>query len=183
MKSDDKLSLAKTEPVEMSAFKRFMWQLVDATFLKVLPTSFHKTRNRILRFFGAKLAGSATISRSAKIDYPWNFEMGEFSKLGAHSCVNCQHKVLVGDKCCIGENVNLLTGSHIKPEAGEIQPIKPIEIQRGCWISTNSCILQGVVLGEYTMVGEKSVVESNTEPFSIVAGVPAKVIEKAIITG
>jgi len=56
-----------------------------------------------------------------------------------------------------------------------------IVIDNGCWISADSFVLRGVTLGSYTMVGEQSVVANDTAPYSTVAGIPAKNIEKIIV--
>lgn len=54
--------------------------------------------------------------------------------------------------------------------------IKPVRI--GAWadIGTNATILPGVTIGKGAIVGAGAVVTSDVEPFSIVAGVPAKFI-------
>jgi virginiamycin A acetyltransferase len=46
------------------------------------------------------------------------------------------------------------------------------------WIGQNATILPGVKIGDGAIIGTKSVVASNVEPYSIVAGNPAKVIKK-----
>jgi galactoside O-acetyltransferase len=54
--------------------------------------------------------------------------------------------------------------------------IKPVRI--GAWadIGTNATILPGVSIGKGAIVGAGAVVVSDVEPFSVVAGVPAKFI-------
>jgi acetyltransferase-like isoleucine patch superfamily enzyme len=54
--------------------------------------------------------------------------------------------------------------------------IKPVHI--GAWadIGTNATILPGVTIGKGAIVGAGAVVVSDVEPFSVVAGVPAKFI-------
>ena len=54
--------------------------------------------------------------------------------------------------------------------------IKPVRI--GAWadIGTNATILPGVRIGKGAIVGAGAVVVSDVEPFSVVAGVPAKFI-------
>ncbi|MFP3042442.1 CatB-related O-acetyltransferase [Treponema primitia] len=46
------------------------------------------------------------------------------------------------------------------------------------WIGQNSTILPGVKIGDGVIIGTKSVVGSNIEPYSIAAGNPAKIIRK-----
>lgn len=52
--------------------------------------------------------------------------------------------------------------------------IKPVRV--GAWadIGTNATILPGVTIGKGAIVGAGAVVVSDVEPFSVVAGVPAK---------
>jgi virginiamycin A acetyltransferase len=46
------------------------------------------------------------------------------------------------------------------------------------WIGQNAVILPGVKIGDGVIIGTKSVVGSGAEPYSIMAGNPAKVIRK-----
>jgi virginiamycin A acetyltransferase len=46
------------------------------------------------------------------------------------------------------------------------------------WIGQNSTILPGIKIGDGAIIGTKSVVGSNIEPYSIAAGNPAKIIRK-----
>lgn len=45
------------------------------------------------------------------------------------------------------------------------------------WIGANATILRGVIIAKGTVVGAGAVVTHSTQPFSIVAGVPAKMIK------
>lgn len=55
---------------------------------------------------------------------------------------------------------------------------KPITICDKAWIGMNCTILNGVTIGEGAIVGACSVVRENIEPWTVVAGNPAKVIRK-----
>lgn len=54
----------------------------------------------------------------------------------------------------------------------------PIIICDKAWIGMNCTILNGVTVGEGAIVGACSVVRENVEPWTVVAGNPAKVIRK-----
>ena len=55
---------------------------------------------------------------------------------------------------------------------------KPISIGRAAWIGFDTCVLPGVTIGEGAVVGARSVVMENVEPFTIVAGSPARVVRR-----
>lgn len=58
----------------------------------------------------------------------------------------------------------------------EIHQEKPILVDRGAWIGTGAVILPGVTIGEGAIIGAHAVVTHTVPPYSIVAGVPARLI-------
>lgn len=54
----------------------------------------------------------------------------------------------------------------------------PIFIDDYVWIGVGAIVLQGVKIGKGAVIAAGSVVTKDIEPYSIVAGVPAKVIGK-----
>ncbi len=55
---------------------------------------------------------------------------------------------------------------------------KGITIEDDVWIGANCTILDGVIIGKGSIVAAGSVVTKSVEPYSIVAGVPARVIKR-----
>lgn len=55
---------------------------------------------------------------------------------------------------------------------------KPVKIRKGAWIAPGCIILAGVEIGENAVVGAGSLVTKNVEPYTVVAGSPAKVIRQ-----
>lgn len=66
----------------------------------------------------------------------------------------------------------------IKNKNWETVKSRPITIEDKVWIGFDCTILNGVTIGEGAIVGAKSVVRENVEPYTIVAGNPAVVIKK-----
>lgn len=55
---------------------------------------------------------------------------------------------------------------------------KEIVIGPDCWIGGSAIILGGVTIGEGCTVGAGSVVTKDVEPYTVVAGNPARVIKR-----
>lgn len=68
---------------------------------------------------------------------------------------------------------NKLSG---KFEYGENQP--DCKVLNDVWIATNAVILRDVKIGDGAVIGAGAVVTRDVEPYTIVAGVPAKPIRK-----
>ena len=91
--------------------------------------------------------------------------------------------VSIGDDVLIASNVYIVDAFH-GYERGDV-PYKyqgmsgmaPIVIKKGCWIGQNVCIMPGVTIGEYCIVGANSVVTKSIPDQSIAVGVPARVIK------
>ena len=72
-----------------------------------------------------------------------------------------------------------LEGWRMDPPSMADLPIKgDTIIGNDVWIGQNSVILPGVCIGDGAIIGANSVVGSNVEPYTIVAGNPAKKIRK-----
>ena len=178
-KNEFQFNPVQTTPFELKIkLKAHLWKLINSTVFMIFPNQIKLPRVILLRLFGGKVAKTVNISRTAKIEHPWNLEMGNLSSLGDKSWTYCLAKITIGEKCCIGREVYLLTGSHDVNDSNFNLITKPISIEDGCWISTGAYILGGVTLGEYTVVGAKSLVVKNTDPWSIVGGNPAKFIKR-----
>lgn len=53
-----------------------------------------------------------------------------------------------------------------------------INIGNAVWLGANVTVLKGVSIGEGAVVGAKSLVNKNIEPYSVVAGVPCRLINR-----
>ncbi len=54
----------------------------------------------------------------------------------------------------------------------------PVVIEDHVWIGFNLAILKGVTMGKGAIIGAGSVVTKDVEPFTVVAGNPAKIIKR-----
>lgn len=55
--------------------------------------------------------------------------------------------------------------------------VKPVKIGKGAWIAPGSIIIQGVEIGEKSIIGTGAVVTKSIPPNSLAVGIPAKVVK------
>lgn len=90
--------------------------------------------------------------------------------------------VFIGDRASIAPRVTLVTSSG--PNLSRIEPyvkvVKDGKIRIGddAWIGAGAIILPNVTIGKGAVIGAGAVVIKDVPPYTVVAGVPAKVIKK-----
>ncbi len=89
--------------------------------------------------------------------------------------------VSIGNKVRIGPRVMITTSNHVfsdreRPIMEQGVDCGEIVIADDVWIGTNVTILSGVTIGKGAVVGAGAVVTKDVIPYTVVAGVPAKVI-------
>ena len=108
---------------------------------------------------------------------------------------NPQATLRIGNFCSIAANVTILLGSEHRPDwvttypfnmiLDEFREIKghpatrgSVKIGNDVWIGMNATILNGVNIADGAVIGACSVVTKDVEPYTIVAGNPARVIRE-----
>ena len=68
----------------------------------------------------------------------------------------------------------------LKPEdePGYDRFAEPCVVGNDVWIAANVCICRGVRIGDGAVIGAGAVVTTDVEPYTIVAGVPARVVRR-----
>lgn len=97
--------------------------------------------------------------------------------------------VSIGEVCLFAKNVTILSSTHQIYGNGTIREndasfqmdsnhcqLQHVEIGDDCWLGMNTVILPGISLGKGAVVGANAVVTKSFPDYSIVAGVPAKIV-------
>ena len=149
-------------------------------------------------------AWSSKIYWSVRMDTPpyRRFWLGRKSVIESYCCINnAVGDVTIGDHTrvgihctvigpvCIGNNVNLAQGITVTALNHNFEDTtkrideqgistKPVMIGDDVWIGANAVILPGVTIGQHVVVAAGAVVTKDVPDYSVVAGVPAKVIKQ-----
>jgi acetyltransferase-like isoleucine patch superfamily enzyme len=92
----------------------------------------------------------------------------------------CGGGITIGDHCQISARVSFETISHqLLPILDGKRPSHPapIVVENNVWIGSGAILLPGITVGEGAVVAAGAVVTEDVRPFTVVGGVPAKVIK------
>jgi maltose O-acetyltransferase len=104
--------------------------------------------------------------------------IGARSTLGQRCYVDARAGVRVDSDVSISREAALVTATHMPDDPGFKAALAPIHLERRSWIGMRALILPGVRVGEGAIVGAGSVVTGDVEPYTIVGGVPARVLRR-----
>lgn len=126
-----------------------------------------------------KIGDNVNIEKGA--EFSSEIEIGDNSGIG----VNCvlSGKVIIGNNVMMGPEVYIYTVNHsydrldIPMINQGYSKMRTVTIGNDVWIGSRVTILPGVDVGDGAIIGAGSVVTKNVEPYTIVAGNPAKIIK------
>ena len=125
---------------------------------------------------------------SSDIKGIYNISVGDNVTIPKGSTIYCTRaELIIEDNVLLGPNPTIITGDHridlIGKHINEIADDEklpchdlPVVIKEGVWCGANVTILKGVTIGKGSVVAAGAVVTHSFPPYSIIGGVPAKLI-------
>lgn len=144
-----------------------------------------------------KAVKNSKIEKKAQISsgtYFLNSKINKYSYVG-NFCTVVNTEIgkftSIGDECCIGSAnhpIDWVSSSPVFHKGRnilkmnfsdcEFSPFEEVLIGNDVWIGTRVLIKSGVKIGDGAVIGMGSIVTHDVEPYTIVAGVPAKLIRE-----
>lgn len=121
----------------------------------------------------AEIGKECIISKDAYIDA--NVKIGNRCKI--QNSVSVYHGVTIEDDVFVGPNV-AFTNDKIPRAFNKDWKITETLIKKGASLGANSTIVCGVTIGDYAMVAAGSVVTKDVPSYTLVAGNPARFVDK-----
>ena len=111
-------------------------------------------------------------------------EIGAGTFIGSGCEFNAIESIRIGNTCLIASGSRFIDHNH-GTDLGtpmKLQPeiAAPILVGSDVWIGANCIVLKGVTIGEGAIVAAGSVVTRSVDPYTIVGGVPAKLIRSRL---
>ena len=135
---------------------------------------------KLLRWLGENHPDNRTRKLFFKLS---NIEIPDSTVINKHFVVSddYQNLLTIGERVAIAPNVTIICTSG--PNNSHLQNLdwvrknliveKPVIIGDDAWIGANVVILPGVTIGKGCVVGAGSIVNKDTQDYSVVAGSPA----------
>jgi acetyltransferase-like isoleucine patch superfamily enzyme len=108
-------------------------------------------------------------------------DIGENTFINTGTIISAQRYIKIGKNCHIANQVIMMDDDfHDVGNHDAASGKSPIVIGDNVWIATRATILKGVSIGEGAVVAAGAVVTKDVPPYTLVGGVPAKVIRSTI---
>lgn len=156
--------------------------LMSANKLGSFPRTLKRPR---IENWGTLVIGDEIIITSLNVPAELVVMDGAQLIIGHHVRINygvsicATEKILIGDRSRIGPHTMIVDSDfhdlydrHLRPKS------QPVVIEQDVWVGAKASILKGVTIGRGSVVGTGAVVTKSVEPYTIVAGVPAKPVGK-----
>ena len=130
---------------------------------------------------------------SSDIKGLWNLSVGDSTSIPKGSTIYCTDAACtIGKKVLFGPKPTIITGDHridilgkymtdVTVEEKFVDGVnvydQPVVIEDDVWCGANVTILKGVTIGHGSVVAAGAVVTKSFPPYSIIGGIPAKLIK------
>ena len=160
----------------------YLWELFTKALYFLPP--FLKSLCYKLLF--KKIGANVFIDMGCYFRYPKKISIGSNVSInrnckifGSYHIRNAE--IHIGDNVRIGPEVVIFGAGHDHSCIDLPDTAESVSIEDNVWIGGNSTILQGVTIGNGSIVAAGSVVTRNIPPMKIVGGIPAKIIKERIL--
>jgi maltose O-acetyltransferase len=147
---------------------------------------FPQLRSLFLQIIGARVGKDTVVHEVTFFNcYKTGFkglQLGDDCFIGNDSLIDLADQVIILDQVTLAERVTILTHTNIGYKDHPLQKYypsfnKPVVIKNGSFIGVNATIMPGVTIGPCSIIAAGSVVTRTVEPFTVVGGVPARVLK------
>ena len=154
----------------------FLTEYVLNDLLPHIPS--WRCRRFVMRRLKMHIGEGTFIMKRNYIMTPQQLTIGSHSHINHGCTIDARGGITIGNSVSVSHNVSIMSGGHDYDTPDFRGRFLPIRIGDFVWIGNNAVVLQGVTIGHGAVVCAGAVVTKDVEPYSVVAGVPARKIKE-----
>lgn len=139
---------------------------------------FWNVRRFFYRLQGAKFGKGTQMDMNCTVMGLGSLRMGDHCHINNACLIDARGSIVIHNNVSISHRVVIMTGSHDYKSSDFHFVGTNVEIEDYVWIGVNATIIGNVHIGKGAVVCAGAVVCRDVEPYSVVAGTPAKEIRK-----
>ncbi len=151
-----------------------MRELLATTIIPGLPS--RRLRNWGMRRMGVKMSPNVCFYPCFSVRNPALLTIEDGVSIGPHVLLDARKGLTIRKGAVIAYEAIIWTLNHDYNDTSFCGKGAPVEIGAFAWVCSRAIVLPGVTIGEGAVVGSGAVVTKDVEPYTIVGGVPARVI-------
>lgn len=175
-KTGKKLTTAQAFPKIMNRMYNYFldFELMILRWVSHIPS--HSIRKIFYFLSGMKIGRGSVVHMWANFFEPNGIVIGEDTIVGDHAFLDGRARLIIGNHVDIASSVMIYNSEHNLESDDFTARTESVEIGDYVFIGPRAIILPGVKVGKGAVIAAGAVVTKDVDDFTIVGGVPAKVI-------
>ena len=154
-------------------------RLIGAVSSACLRLAAEHDAARLLAQCQRRGTGHVRLRMPVVIYAPERLFLGHTIDIGEFTHIRANGGVTIGDRVIIAARVTITSRTHpLQLPRARVTEDRPIVIEDDVWLGAGAIVLPGVTIGRGAVVAAGAVVTKSVEPFTVVAGVPARPIRQ-----
>ena len=138
-------------------------------------------RKQVYRLLGADIYSNVVFHFGTEVRCPCRLSIGKGTIIGDNAILDARCGLTMGENVNFSSNVSIYTLQHDHRDPYfkcTDRVMGEVKIFDRAWVGSNVIILPGVTIGEGAVCCAGCVVTKDVEPYSVVAGIPAKKVNE-----
>ena len=163
--------------------RRVAWMFVRAALFRPSFHNWYGWRRLLLRAMGAKVGRGVRVRPTARVEMPWNLELGDECVVGDYAILYSLGPIRLGRKVTVSQYAHLCAGTHDPTDPTFPLLTPPIVVGDGAWVAADAFVGPGVTVGAWAVVAARATVVKDVPPGEIWGGNPARFIKPRGVRG
>ena len=155
----------------------WLWEMFDKSLLGENVHLGVRFRRMLARRIFARCGRNFKAFHFVKLSFGYRLEVGDDVVVHRHVLLDDRGGIRIGDRASISDFANVYSHSHHIGDGRDVRTPRTV-IGDGVRVAYHATVLAGVTLAPDSMVGAGAVVTRDTEPSTVVAGIPAKPVRR-----